>query len=251
MALCLPGRQNPSPVGRIRRLRRHPALCPVALRFPGLQNLSPVGRIRRLCRHPALCPVALCLPGLQNLSPVGRIRRLRRHPAPCRWRFAYRAYKIHSRRPDKAFAPPSGAMPGGASLTGPTKPLSRRPDKVLVPPSGAMPGGASLTGPTKPLSRRPDKALAPPSGVMPVALCLPGLQNFSPIGKKKPPLREAFCFAVNRWLFPAEFTGERFLYLHNAEQHCADSEGYAPVTQRQRFCAKQHLHERHIDNRQL
>ncbi len=168
VALCLPGRQNLSPVGRIRRLRRHPALCPVALHLPGRQNLSPVGRIRRLRRHPALCPVALRLPGRQNLSPVGRIRRLRRHPASC-----------------------------------------------------------------------------------PVALCLPGLQNASPIGKKKPPLWEAFCFAVNRRLFPAEFTGERFLYLHNAEQHCADSEGYAPVTQRQRFCAKQHLHERHIDNRHL
>ncbi len=157
-----------TPVGRIRRLCRHPVPCPVALCLPGLQNLSPVGRIRRLRRHPASCLVALRLPGRQNLSPVGRIRRLRRHPASCRWRFAYRA------------------------------------DKTPLPSA-----------------------------------------------KKKPPLREAFCFAVNRWLFPAEFTGERFLYLHNAEQHCADSEGYAPVTQRQRFCAKQHLHERHIDNRQL
>ena len=156
-----------------------------------------------------------------------------------------------SRRPDKALAPPSGAMPGGALLTGPTKSLSRRPGKALVPPSVAMPGGASLTGPTKftPVGRIRRLRRHPAS--CPVALCLPGLQNASPIGKKKPPLREAFCFAVNRWLFPAEFTGERFLYLHNAEQHCADSEGYAPVTQRQRFCAKQHLHERHIDNRQL
>ena len=168
-------------------------------------------------------------------------------------------------------------MPGGALLTGPTKPLSRRPDKAFAPPSGVMPGGASLTGPTKftpvgrirRLRRHPASCLvalrlpglqnlSPVSRIRhlrrhpascPVALRLPGLQNFSPIGKKKPPQREAFCFAVNRRLFPAEFTGERFLCLHNAEQHCADSEGYAPVTQRQRFCAKQHLHERHIDNR--
>ncbi len=189
----------------------------------GPTKFTPVGRIRCLCRHPVPCPVALHLPGLQNLSPVGRIRRLRRHPALCRWRFAYRADKIHSRRPDKVFVPPSGAMPGGASLTGPTK----------FTPVGRI----------RRLRRHP--------ALCPVALCLPGRQNASPIGKKKPPLREAFCFAVNRRLFPAEFTGERFLYLHNAEQHCADSEGYAPVTQRQRFCAKQHLHERHIDNRHL
>ncbi|ABV14916.1 hypothetical protein CKO_03840 [Citrobacter koseri ATCC BAA-895] len=235
MALCLPGRQNLSPVGRIRRLCRHPASCPVALCLPGLQNLSPVGRIRRLRRHPALCRwrfayraykihsrrldkalappsgvmpggasltgptkftpvgrirrlrrhpasclVALRLPGRQNLSPVGRIRRLRRHPAPCRWRFAYRAYKIHSRRPDKALAPPSGAMPGGASLTGPTKPLSRRPDKALTPPSVAMPGGASLTGPTKftPVGRI--RCLCRHPALCPVALHLPGRQNSLP-----------------------------------------------------------------------
>ncbi|HAT8005791.1 TPA: hypothetical protein GF860_16560 [Citrobacter koseri] len=72
VALRLPGRQNLSPVGRIRRLRRHPALCPVALRLPGLQNPSPVGRVRRLCRHPSPCPVALRLPGLQNPSPIGK-----------------------------------------------------------------------------------------------------------------------------------------------------------------------------------
>ncbi len=123
--------------GPTKPLSRRPdkALAPPSGAMPGGASLTgptkftPVGWIRRLRRHPASCPVALCLPGLQNLSPVGRIRRLRRHPAPCRWRFAYRAYKIHS--------------------------------------------------------RRPDKALAPPSGVMPVALCLPGRQNPSPIGKKK------------------------------------------------------------------
>ncbi|AVE56936.1 hypothetical protein AM352_00255 [Citrobacter koseri] len=27
-----------------------------------------VGRIRRLCRHPAICPVALRLPGLQKMQ---------------------------------------------------------------------------------------------------------------------------------------------------------------------------------------
>ncbi|KXB43302.1 hypothetical protein HMPREF0208_02693 [Citrobacter koseri] len=30
-----------TPVGRIRRLRRHPALCPTALHLPGLQNSLP------------------------------------------------------------------------------------------------------------------------------------------------------------------------------------------------------------------
>ncbi|AYY73102.1 hypothetical protein EGX86_04070 [Citrobacter koseri] len=56
MALRLSGLQIPRhPVGRIRHLRRHPAV-------------ASVGRIRHLRRHPAV-------------ASVGRIRRLRRHPA--------------------------------------------------------------------------------------------------------------------------------------------------------------------------
>ncbi|AYY72751.1 hypothetical protein EGX86_02130 [Citrobacter koseri] len=50
--------------------------------------------------------------------------------------------------------PPSGNLPGGAKLTGPTN--HRRPDKAFMPPSGNLPGGAALTGPTN--HRRPDGA---------------------------------------------------------------------------------------------
>ncbi|AVE66323.1 hypothetical protein EVY06_08950 [Citrobacter koseri] len=34
-------------------------------------------------------------------------------------------------RPDKAFTPPSGAMPDGAMLIGPTRAVFRRPDRNL------------------------------------------------------------------------------------------------------------------------
>ncbi|SQB05646.1 Uncharacterised protein [Citrobacter koseri] len=174
--------------GPTKPLSRRPdkAFVPPSGVMPGGALLT--GPTKPLSRRPdkalappsGVMPVALRLPGRQNLSPVGRIRRLRRHPAPCRWRFAYRAYKIHSRRPDKALAPPSGAMPGGASLTGPTKPLSRRPDKALTPPSVAMPGGASLTGPTKftPVGRI--RCLCRHPALCPVALHLPGRQNSLP-----------------------------------------------------------------------
>ncbi|AVE57386.1 hypothetical protein AM352_02795 [Citrobacter koseri] len=67
------------------------------------------------------------------------------------------------RRPDKVVTPPSGDMPGGAALTGPTN--HRRADKAVTPPSGDMPGGAALAGPTN--HRRPDKAFTPPSGITP------------------------------------------------------------------------------------
>ena len=148
--------------GPTKPLSRRPdkAFAPPSGVMPGGASLT--GPTKPLSRRPdkALAPPSGVMPGgalltgPTRLTPVGRIRRLCRHPALCRWRFAYRAYKMHSRRPDKALAPPSGVMPGGASLTGPTKPLSRKPDKALTPPSGVMPGGASLTGPTKLLPHR-------------------------------------------------------------------------------------------------
>ncbi|AVE66820.1 hypothetical protein EVY06_15190 [Citrobacter koseri] len=63
--------------GLTKSLSRRPdkALTPPSVAMPGGALLTgptrftPVGRIRRLCRHPALCPVALCLPGLQNSLP--------------------------------------------------------------------------------------------------------------------------------------------------------------------------------------
>ncbi|PNO79564.1 hypothetical protein MC77_011700 [Citrobacter koseri] len=52
------------------------------------------------------------------------------------------------------------------ALTGPTMCSSRRPDKAFTPPSGIMSGGAVLTGHAMCSSRRPDKAFTPPSGIM-------------------------------------------------------------------------------------
>ncbi|PNO79222.1 hypothetical protein MC77_009825 [Citrobacter koseri] len=43
--------------------------------------------------------------------------------------------------------------------------VKRRPDKAFTPPSGDMPGGAALAGHTN--HRRPDKAFTPPSGITP------------------------------------------------------------------------------------
>ncbi|KXA02294.1 hypothetical protein HMPREF3207_02546 [Citrobacter koseri] len=62
-----------------------------------------------------------------------------------RWCCAYRAYK--HRRPDQAFTPPSGDMPGGAALAGPT----------------------NIVGRIRRLRRHP--------ATCPVALRLPGLQK--------------------------------------------------------------------------
>ncbi len=111
----------------------HPAA--LRLRGPALFNLwGPVGRIRNLCRHPPQ-------PRVRCLMCIARRR------CACAGLRCLNLWR--TRRPDKAFMPPSGTTAGTASDVYRPAALfepagARRPDKAFMPPSGTTAGTASI-----------------------------------------------------------------------------------------------------------
>ena len=103
---------------------------------------GPVGRIRHLCRHPAQ-------PRVRRLMCIARRR--------CACADLRCLNQQRTRRPDKAFMPPSGTTAGTVSDVYRTAALrlrgpggrrnacwrARRPDKAFMPPSGTTAGTAS------------------------------------------------------------------------------------------------------------